>query len=66
MAWFDAHVLWANPEIAWVFALVARYGGVDGSMRRAHPVFCAAVFRFNITATLAFVRAFSFIIAPIR
>ncbi len=27
MAWFDAHVLWANPEIAWVFALVARYGG---------------------------------------
>ena len=23
MAWFDAHVLWANPEIAWVFALVA-------------------------------------------
>ena len=39
MAWFDAHVLWANPEIAWVFALVARYGGVDGSMRRAHPRF---------------------------
>ena len=26
MAWFDAHVLWANPEIAWVFVLVARYG----------------------------------------
>ena len=62
----DLKFLRANPEIAWVFALVARYGGVDGPMRRAHPIFCAAVFRFNITATLAFARAFSFIMAPIR